>query len=184
MAAKSISIPIALQNKFSDPDWGADQLQVISVFKNFTKDELQSLYVRGNVKIVKAGSHIVIEGEPTRGLYLIFSGSVSVFKNDTSTGAMHRLAHLSEGAVFGEMSLFDNSPRSATVKADSISYIFELGADTFETFLDENGDSIKARFFKTCAEDLSVKFRTINADYISAQQLLWKYAFRKNNKPA
>jgi hypothetical protein len=75
--------------------------------------------------------------------------------------------------------LFDQAPRSATVSADAQSYLFTLDATLFESFLDREGDLTKAQFYRNCATVLSEKFRVLNTDYISSQQLLWKYALRK-----
>ena len=174
-------IPPALLEKFKDPSWGAEQLQKIFLFKRFTFDELKEIYQVGQVIYLKPENHAVIEGEPTRGVYIIFHGVLSVYKNDQATGKMARLAHLEEGTSFGELSLFDTAPRSATVSSDTNSYLFYLDAADFETFLERTGDSAKARFYQTCAENMSERFRTLNSDYIISQQLLWKYALRRDS---
>jgi CRP-like cAMP-binding protein len=168
-------------DRFDDPDWGAEKLQAIGIFKNFNLTELAKVYKIGVVLPLKPQAHAVIEGEATRGLYIILSGKVSVYKNDVVTGAMHRIAYMEEGHSFGELSLFDDAPRSATVVADSHCYLFHLEAGSFEKFLKMEGFEFTARFFKTCAEDMAERFRAINSDYISSQQLLWKYALRRVN---
>jgi hypothetical protein len=65
------------------------------------------------------------------------------------------------------------------VSADAQAYLFTLEAGIFESFLEKEGDQTKAQFYKNCATVLSEKFRVLNTDYISSQQLLWKYALRK-----
>lgn len=176
---RSPQISPELLEKFGDNNWGAEQLTQIGIFRKFTRDELIDLYKIGEVRQFKTGSHAVIEGEPTRGLYIIFSGNVSVYKNDTTTGAMHRIAYMEEGSAFGELSLFDTAPRSATVVADNTCYLFSLDYLVFQKFMDDRGHEFQVRFYQKCAEDLAERFRAINADYISSQQLLWKYALRK-----
>ena len=42
---------------------------------------------------------------------------------------------------------------------------------------------MQARFYKACAEELVGRFRRLNADYITAQQLLWKHALQLNKTP-
>ena len=169
------------RKKFSDPKWGAEQLKEIGIFKNFTVKELMRIYKIGEILNVKQEAHVVIEGETTRGLYIIFHGTVSVYKNDNVTGAMHKIAYMEEGSAFGELSLFDDAPRSATVAADNECYLFQLDTKNFEALLKKEGHEFASRFYKTCAEDMAFRFREINADYISSQQLLWKYALRKAN---
>ena len=79
----------------------------------------------------------------------------------------------------GQLSLFDTAPRSASVMAESVCHMFYLDEKAFSGFMNQSGSDIKIRFFKTCAEDLVARFRQLNGDYIAAQQLLWKYALRK-----
>src|ERR1700756_1512067 len=63
----------------------------------------------------KAGETILTEGESGDTAFLIISGSVEVSVN---TGAdVKTLGTLVDGDVFGEMSLIDPGPRSATIKA-------------------------------------------------------------------
>lgn len=66
-------------------------------------------------KVYKNGEIIVKEGSISREIYIIQSGKVQVGKSRGSTEVV--LATLREGEVFGEMSLFDGQPRSATVRA-------------------------------------------------------------------
>ncbi|MEM6521167.1 MAG: Crp/Fnr family transcriptional regulator [Cyanobacteria bacterium P01_C01_bin.70] len=53
---------------------------------------------------------IFAEGQEGRALYIVVKGQVSVHLQDGQT-----LAELAAGACFGEMSLFDAEPRSASV---------------------------------------------------------------------
>jgi CRP-like cAMP-binding protein len=63
----------------------------------------------------RAGETIISEGEVGGTAYLINSGSVKVTVGaDAKT---RKLAELGAGDVFGEMSLIDPGPRSATVTA-------------------------------------------------------------------
>jgi CRP-like cAMP-binding protein len=61
------------------------------------------------------GEIIVREGEETRDMYIIADGSAEVLKQvgdrEVSLGVLQR------GAFFGEMSLLEGLPRSATVRA-------------------------------------------------------------------
>lgn len=61
------------------------------------------------------GEEIVREGEVGRCMYVIQSGRVEVVRGDA--GAVQQLAVLGEGDFFGEMALFGEDERSATVRA-------------------------------------------------------------------
>lgn len=175
-SSNPVLLPPEMAEQFRNAQWGAKQLAAIPLFKELTHDELAEIYGRGEIISFKPKSYAVIEGEPTRGLFIILHGTVSVYKNDPVTGAMHRLAFLESGANFGELSLFDTAPRSATVAAESVCHMFSLDAEVFNKYLEERGEGAKYRFYKACAEDLVGRFRGLNSDYITAQQLLWKHA--------
>jgi CRP-like cAMP-binding protein len=164
--------------KFKDPKWGAARLAELSIFKRFSESELIKLYSLGKFVLIRPQSHAVIEGEPTRGLYLILDGTVSIYKTDPENQSLARLAVLESGTHFGELSLFDNAPRSATVIAETSAQCFLLEADDFSRYLDEMGENLQLRFYKTCSEELSIRLRNLNSDYISSQNVLWRYAFR------
>jgi CRP-like cAMP-binding protein len=179
---KSLADSKELIQKFRDPQWGAGQLRRISIFGSLTDTELFDLYNLGRIRSLKAKAHAVIEGEPTRGLFILLYGTVSVYKTNKTNNSMFRLAILEEGSAFGELSLFDSAPRSATVATESLCHLFYLDAESFATYLDRKGDSIKTRFYKKCAEDIVEKLRLQNADYVHSQLLLWQYGLKQPDK--
>ena len=75
----------------------------------------------------KDGSIIFEQNAIAKEMYVILSGRVEVIKN--RNGLITKLAILEEGDFFGEMSLFDNKPRSATVKALGDVRLLEIGKD-------------------------------------------------------
>ena len=168
------------RDQFEDPVWGGEQLGKISLFGYYEKNELEELYGLGRLRTVPSKAHVIIEGEPTRGLYIVLKGTVSVYKMDPSTKTLMRLAFLEKGAVFGELSLLDATPRSATITAETTCYLFSLDFEPFQGFLEKHGAEIKARFYQRCAEEMAERFRTQNSDYITSQKLLWQYALRRN----
>lgn len=168
-----------LRSRFQDPNWGSERLKDISLFGSFSNAERRRLYACGSLLRLMAQTHVVVEGEPTRGLYILLDGTVSVYKNDPASDQSIRLTMLEEGASFGELSLFDQAPRSATVVCESICHLFHLDAEKFIRFLEEQGGELQVRFYKTCAEHLAERFRTLNHDYLESQKLLWAHALRR-----
>jgi type IV pilus assembly protein PilB len=79
-----------------------------------------------------AGSIIVKEGEPGGALYLITKGLVEVKKRETSIGVDLTVAKMGEGECFGEMSLLNGKPRSATVIAAEPTEVYILAKKEFE----------------------------------------------------
>jgi CRP-like cAMP-binding protein len=65
-------------------------------------------------KIYKSGEIIVRQGEIGECMYFIQSGKIEVIRE--SDGKEVKLAELGQGDFFGEMALFDQGVRSATVR--------------------------------------------------------------------
>ncbi len=66
-------------------------------------------------KQIEAGSILIRENDHSRKLFILRKGKVRVFKN--YMGGKIVLAVLRPGEIFGELSFFDNKPRSASVEA-------------------------------------------------------------------
>lgn len=101
----------------------ADKVPPIPLFSFLDEDSfgvvLASLQLRRFVK----GQAIVEEGKPGDSFFIIVSGRVSVTRQQPKPVV---LAHLHDGAVFGEMALISNAPRAATVTADEDCDVLEL----------------------------------------------------------
>ena len=80
-------------------------------------------------KDYKDGDNIFKENSVGREMYIILTGKVKVIKE--RDGVETTLATLEEGEFFGEMSLFDNNPRSATVKALGNIKLLEINQKNF-----------------------------------------------------
>jgi CRP/FNR family transcriptional regulator, cyclic AMP receptor protein len=85
------------------------RLAKVSIVGNLSQRQLKDLAKWVKVLDFGAGETVVKRGEGGIGLYLILEGSAEVRRGSRS------LAKLGAGQFFGEMSLFDNEPRSADV---------------------------------------------------------------------
>ena len=63
------------------------------------------------------GEVLLEEGTPTELLYVLARGTVAVTSHDHEHDETHAVAEMTEGAVLGEMSIFDGLPTTATVTA-------------------------------------------------------------------
>jgi CRP-like cAMP-binding protein len=70
----------------------------------------------------------VREGDAGGDLYVVLSGAVRVVKNHGTPDALH-LGDLGAGSYFGEMAIFDDRPRSATVIAAEPTRVLVLAGD-------------------------------------------------------
>jgi CRP-like cAMP-binding protein len=95
-------------------------------------------------KVFKDGEVIVQQGESGDCMYVIQQGEVEVLHQTGSE--QQRLAVLGEGDFFGEMAIFDQAQRSATVRA--LGDVRLLTVD-------------KATFLRRITEDPSLAFRVV-----------------------
>jgi hypothetical protein len=84
----------------------------------------------------KKGATIIHEGTTGSHAYLILSGSVEVFKKVGEEKLV--LSRLVKGNIFGEMSLVDDKPRSATIVAIEDTEVRVITRDRFESMLEQN----------------------------------------------
>lgn len=89
--------------------------------------------VQQQIRSFKAGETIFSEGSTGRELFILHEGSAGVFK-DGPDGSVE-LAQIEQGGIFGEMSLLDTLPRSATVKALNTVKTLVIGYAQFQTVM-------------------------------------------------
>ena len=83
--------------------------------------------------VVAPGTVIFRQGDPGDKFYLIRTGRVRVFRQDA--GLETELAVLQAGDDFGEMALFMDEPRSATVAALEETRLMVLSKEQFQSIL-------------------------------------------------
>ncbi|MFN2190492.1 MAG: cyclic nucleotide-binding domain-containing protein [Candidatus Promineifilaceae bacterium] len=80
-------------------------------------------------KVYHGGEAIVQQGEMGSSMYVIQDGEVEVIR--TQDGSTIQLAVLGRGEFFGEISLFGNEERSATVRAKGEARILTVDKKIF-----------------------------------------------------
>lgn len=83
--------------------------------------------------VVAPGTVIFRQGDPGDKFYLIRAGRVRVFREDA--GLETELSVLQAGDDFGEMALFMEEPRSATVAALEETRLMVLSKEQFQSIL-------------------------------------------------
>jgi ATP-binding cassette subfamily B protein len=78
---------------------------------------------------VKSGDLVIRQGDPSGPLYIVEEGHLRAFIE--KGGQRHYRRDLRKGDFFGEVSLFQNSPRTASVEAVSDCRLLKLMPDTF-----------------------------------------------------
>jgi len=89
--------------------------------------------VSGKNYTLKQGQLLFQEGEKSNGMFLVRKGKLQVFVIKGSKEV--NLAVIGEGGMIGEMALFDQKPRSASVRAQEDSEVSHITNDDFENLL-------------------------------------------------
>lgn len=153
-------------------------LRDVKLLQIFADPELMELLPMGKLLQYEAHANIVIEGEMSWGLYLILDGQIGIIKTNKLTGDTYDIGKMHAGNYFGEMSLVDENPRSATVRALTDSYVYNISKEQFMKFLDASPGR-RLRFYETCIRDLSGRLKDLSDNFIEAQYQLWKTAIQK-----
>jgi HEAT repeat protein len=108
-------------------------LKQVSLFHYLTLDELLLIERAIIPQEVPEGEIIFTEGSLADHLYIIAAGKVTILKQVNNQPK--ELTKLSVGEYFGEMSLFDDQPHSATVFAATDCTLFKLEQERFSEFI-------------------------------------------------
>jgi CRP-like cAMP-binding protein len=122
-----------------------DTLRNVAIFRGLEEKELQQIANAGKEVHFEPGTVVAKEDAGAAGIHVIMDGEVSV-----DVGG-HERARLGPGQYFGEMSLLDGLPRSATVKAEQATSTFALTSWQFLPLLDEFPSISRALLVELCA---------------------------------
>lgn len=156
----------------------AERLKHIHLLNTLTDAELKELTTLGKNQTYEPHTNVIIEGEMSWGLYLIINGRVGIYKTNKLTGDSYDVGELDSGSFFGEMSLVDENPRSATVRTLSDTQLFYISKENFMGFLKKSED-LKIRFYLSAIRKLIARLREVDENYVICQYQLWKKVFKK-----
>ena len=118
----------------SSSDARIRHLQRVPLFSGFNEDELRRVAELSRIVEAPVGTLITQIGEPGDSFFVIIDGTVTV---RTPVGAG---SQLQPGDFFGEMSLLDGEPRSATIVATTDLRLLIVDRTHFCRLLDEAPD--------------------------------------------
>jgi CRP-like cAMP-binding protein len=119
---------------------------------------------------------IIREGEIGEHLYVIQDGFVEIVKE--SGGVELTLAVLGKNDFFGEMAIFEQEPRAATVRALGTARILSLDQKSFLRRIHED-PSLAYRFL----EIMSKRLRRLNVEVVELRKLLFEHKIPAEPQP-
>ncbi|NMO22458.1 cyclic nucleotide-binding domain-containing protein [Pyxidicoccus fallax] len=100
-----------------------------ALFRPFNRKDRRTLVERFRARDVERDAVIIRDGGETDGLYVVLSGEVEVSKD----GLL--LTRLKEGDLFGEISLLQKTPATATVTATRHTTLLRLPREDFDALI-------------------------------------------------
>ena len=114
-----------------------DLIRRVPLFSMLSDAQAQTIAESVTKQRFRRGEAVVEGGKKANALYIILNGRAHVVATDTR-GREAILANLKQGDYVGEMSLIDNQPHSATVRAEVQTDVLVLGRTQFARILPEN----------------------------------------------
>lgn len=113
-----------------------DVLKKSSFFSGLSDEQLDRLLDGGQRLFLDAGDILITEGSLPDAFYVILEGEVEILKqsgNQQTVIAVHGAC-----AILGEMSLIENMPRTATVRAVEPSHVLKISQGTFNQLIHDH----------------------------------------------
>jgi CRP-like cAMP-binding protein len=114
-----------------------DLIRRVPLFSMLTAVQAEAVADAVIKRRFKRGETIVEQNKKTNALFILLTGRARVVTSD-ARGREVILAMLNPGDYLGEMSLIDNEPHSATVRAEVQTDVLMLGRTEFARCLPEN----------------------------------------------
>jgi CRP/FNR family transcriptional regulator, cyclic AMP receptor protein len=108
----------------------------VALFRDVPPENLKGLLALTTTETFAADDIILLEGEATNDLLIVRSGKVEVYVSRADQKI--RITELGPTSYFGEMSVFDDYPRSANVRAVTEVVTYRIDRDSLRSFLKTN----------------------------------------------
>lgn len=153
-------------NLYAQPPADEDRLRLaaLRLLHDLDDDSRDALAGRFLVEDVPVDRHLLEEGQVNSRLFVVLRGSVSVrLPKRAARPTEVRLATLGAGEIFGEYSLFDEQPVSATVFAVEPARVAWIERSTLEEFFAGHRDAGRV-FYEAMVKLLIARLREKNAE--------------------
>ena len=109
-----------------------EMLACVTLFEGLSRKELLAIEKQAHEVEFPAGATIVTQGDEGVGFHMILSGRAKVIVNGRTRDT------LGAGKYFGELSVIDRGPRTATVKAETAVRTLSLTSWQFMPIVEKN----------------------------------------------
>jgi CRP-like cAMP-binding protein len=153
-------------------------LRTINIFEGLDDEELEKIFKLARIKLYPAGSTILEEGKLGGALHVIVKGKVRITKR--IEGSKDKvITSLSPQSIFGEMSLFDNLPYSASVTAVEETRCMVIPKSSLDQLLHQDL-KLSNKLMTQIITILSQRLRNTNEELVALTS--WKDKLRRGPK--
>ena len=117
--------------RHSEPPITNAQLRDVGLFGALSDEFLAHLISTLTVLNFMPGDTVFREGDPAREMYVVLDGEIEVLKK-SRRGRETRVAILGPNDCFGEMSIIDMQPRSATVRTLGATRLLRISTEEMD----------------------------------------------------
>lgn len=106
-------------------------LENVALFADLTRKQREAVARLTDELVIDEGNEVTVEGQAGDQFFVLVSGKAKISRKGRKIDLLER------GACFGEMSLLDGEPRSATVTTETRCILLALDRMAFQTMLFE-----------------------------------------------
>ncbi len=133
-------------------------LERVPLFRGLSEEARISLAERLVERRYRTGELVFSKGDTGSAMFLVLSGKVEIFLPPEGGAERVDLKEVSEGEHFGELSLFDEKPRSASAEAKTDCVLLELSREHFVSDIVRSEAAVLA-----ILSEMAVRLRDTNA---------------------
>lgn len=163
----------------------ADSHPTYRLLQGVPTEDCEALLERAEERSYAEGQTVVEEGQDQDGLYMLRDGAVEVLRRGDEPGglegegAAESLTRFSTGNFFGDLSVFDPGPASASVRTIKASQIVYLHRDELLAYLDEHPKAAVA-FYRNLLSELATRLRRLDQKLV--ERILWVQGGERENR--
>ena len=152
--------------RLQDLEFKVMQLRECELFRSYSPRELEVVAGTVEIRSIRAGERIFVEGDAADWLAFVIEGKFSI----TKQGAHQQPITVSReyrSRILGEMAVIDGEPRSATCTSASNARLAVLRASDFE-MLGEDYPRVGFRLLRDVAKIISARLRSTSGRLVDS----------------
>ena len=144
------------------------EIKPIGLLAEFSEQDLAAMTKCGHPLHFQKGQEILKEGENNASLFMVQSGLLHVRRQVEKSHTL--LGRLEAGGFFGEVSVFNPGPTTATIHAVTDGDLWRLGRDSLLQFIDSR-PAAGAQMLRRIMEEMAARLR--KADDRMTEAIIW-----------